>query len=299
MEPGDQCFLRLTLHSRGRPTIPRGARGTLVRQNGTEATVEFSHEIGRVIIPNIAWLEPYPGTFSKGFAALTPYGIYKTGMICSDIKFPTPDQLQYRRFERNMQMLLNSGTGASFYDGVSALNILGTFHARYPGYMSDLRKVGLIICEHIWPWEAGNRSQFLLKMVRSLVGQFSCIPKIVLLRSTDVAKIRRELREISRVVLLDGADVQLHYQPLRMDWDSPDLNPINSDETAIYIKPIMQPSEHIVIQPLHIPREVLLQIFKGRQTLFLASGTCDSQVACLKYLLAQLRRHNIAPPNRA
>ena len=82
-----------------------------------------------------------------------------------------------------------------------------------------------------------------------------------------------------------------------MDWDAPDINPIYGAETAIYIKPIRRPSAHLVNRPLHIPREVLLQMFKGKQTLFLAAGTCDSQVACHNYLLQQLRLHNIAPPN--
>ena len=111
MELGDQVFLRVALHSPSRPSIQRGESGTVVRIDGSVATVEFSHEIGRVRISNIEWLEPYPGTFSKGFAALTPYGIYKTGMICTDIKFPTSDQKQYRLFESNVQLILNSGTG--------------------------------------------------------------------------------------------------------------------------------------------------------------------------------------------
>ena len=302
MELGSQCFLRLTLHAQGKPTIQRGESGTLVRRDGSGATVEFSREIGRVRIPNIEWLEPYPGTFSKGFAALTsiPYGIYKTGMMCSDIKFITPDQAQYSRFMANMRLLLDSGTGASFYDGIDALNILGSFHERYPRLPPHyLKTVGLIVCEHIWPWGATSRSEFHLRVVQGLLAQMSSIPKIVLLRSTDVRPIRRHLAPISRVVILDGADFQCHYQPLRMDWDSPGINPIYCDETAIYIKPIVQPSLHIVSRPLHIPREVLLHMFKGKQILFLASGTCDSPVACLQYLLSQLRLHNIAPLNRA
>lgn len=298
LELGSQCFLRLNLHSEA-SSVKRGERGTILRLDGSAATVEFSH--GRVRIDNIDWLEPYPGTFSRGLAALTskPNGIrfYWTGMMCSDIKFPTSDQAQGQRFLSNRQLLLSSGTGASFYDGICALNICGTFQVRYSH--TYLKKVGLIVCEHIWPWGAGSRSQFLLNVVRSLLQQMTNIPKIVVWRTTDVNAIRRSFEHVSRVVILDGADFRSHYQPLRMNWESPNTDPITGPETAIYIKPIEKPSEHIVNRPLHIPQEVLLQMFKGKQTLFLASGTCDSPVACERYLLAQLKLHNIAPPEQS
>ena len=296
LELGSQCFLRVNLHSEA-SSAKRGERGTILQLYGSAAEVEFSHGLV-VIVDNIDWLEPYPGTFSRGLAALTskPHGIYGKGMMCSDIQFPTPDQAQGKRFLSNRQLLFNSGTGASFYDGISAFNILGTFLARYSSH-AYLKNVGLIVCEHIWPWEAGSRSRFHSSVVKSLLGQMSSVPKILVLRTSDVNAIRSSIQVMSRVVILDGADFMSHYQPLRMDWDSPDLNPIIAPESAIYIKPIERPSEHIVNRPLHIPQEVLLQMFKGKQTLFLASGTCDSPVECHRYLLAQLKLHNIAPPS--
>ena len=42
----------------------------------------------------------HPGTFSKGFAAVTntANGIYLAGMMCSDIEFPRSGQEQYTRY---------------------------------------------------------------------------------------------------------------------------------------------------------------------------------------------------------
>ena len=77
-----------------------------------------------------------------------------------------------------------------------------------------------------------------------------------------------------------------------MDWTAPSINPIIAAETAIYIKPI-EAAWHIVRQPLHIPTEVLLHMFQGKKTLFLAAGTLDSPAACTEYLLEQLKLHNI------
>ena len=71
MEPGSQWVLRVTLHMPGKPTIQRGESGTLVRRDGSGAIVKFSYGIGRVRIYKLEWLEPYPGTISKGFATLT------------------------------------------------------------------------------------------------------------------------------------------------------------------------------------------------------------------------------------
>ena len=84
MLPGSQCFLRRSLQYPGMPTIVRGESGTIVRVDGSEATVQFAH--GTVRIYDVRCLEPAPGTFSRGFAALTsiPYGVYATGMMCSD-----------------------------------------------------------------------------------------------------------------------------------------------------------------------------------------------------------------------
>ena len=301
LQRGDQCFLRCTLHTEGKPTIERGERGIIERLVGSVATVRFS--VGKVTIDHMEWLEPFPGTFSRGFAALTstPNGIWKVGMICSDIKFPEPGQAQYQLFRSNRKLLLTSGAGASFYDGISALNILGSFYDAYQTGWSTYTKsskLGLIVCEHVWPWGTESRPAFHLRVVNALVAQMSTIPKIMVLRFSDAEKIRRELAAISRVELLDGADFQGHYQPLRMDWDNAETNPIYGAETAIYIKPSLCESHHTANRPLHIPREVLLQMFKGKQTLFLAAGTCDSPVACHKYLLQQLRLHNIPPPNR-
>ena len=230
--------------------------------------------------------------------------IYLVGMIVTDLQFPRPDQAQYNLFSVNRQVLLNSGTGVSFYDGINALKIREDFCARYARPLGKtpfayLKKVGLIVCEHIWPWEAVSRPVFLLGVVRGLLAQMSSIPKIVLLRSADVQCIRADINAISRVEIIERDDIHLHYQPLRMNWDSPAIDPIYGAECAIYIKPIQNPSGYIVKRPLHVPREVLLQMFEGKQTLFLASGTCGSPVACLEYLMSQLKLHNIPPPNGA
>ena len=138
------------------PTLVRGESGTIVLVDGSEATVLFAH--GTVRIYDVRCLEPAPGTFSRGFAALTsiPYGVYATGMMCSDWMFPRSDHTQYPRYLSNVQLLLNSGIGFSFYNGISALNILGTFQAHWPREASAyLRKVGLIVYESTFGLETG------------------------------------------------------------------------------------------------------------------------------------------------
>ena len=125
-----------------------------------------------------------------------------------------------------------------------------------------------------------------------LLAEMSHVPKIVLLRTTDVEPIRRRLAAIPRVLLVD--DVLAHYQPLRMHWNSDKVDPIFGRQTAICIRPIQGPADHMFERPLHIPREVLVQMFNGKQTLFLASGTCDSPVACLHYLLVQFNLHGVS-----
>ena len=219
-------------------------------------------------------------------------------MMCSDIKFPKIGQEQYQRYWEHLNLLADTGCGASFYEGIDALSILGSFHQVYPQAATNyLKNVGLIVCEHIWPWERGDRKAFLLKVVRSLECQMTSIPKIVLLRRSDVDPLRHDLEPQRWIVTLDGLDVENHYTPLRMDWDAKSINPIFAAETAIYIKPI-DAAGHVVNRPLHVPTEVLSHMFKGKQTLFLAAGTLDAPVACTRYLLEQLRLHNIRPPRR-
>ena len=206
--------------------------------------------------------------------------------------FPRSDHTQYPRYLSNVQLLLNSGIGVSFYDGISALDILGTFHAQWPRDASDyLKNVGLIVCEHIWPWGRVPPPEFHLSVVMHLLDEMPHVPKIVLLRTTDVEPIRRRLNAISRVLLVD--DVDAHYQPLRMHWNSDKPDPIFGRQTAICITPIQGPDDHMFKRPLYIPREVLVQMFNGKQTLFLASGMCDSQVACIHYLKVQLNIHGL------
>ena len=214
-------------------------------------------------------------------------------MMISDSMFPRPDHTQYPRYLLNVQFLSNSGTGVSFYDGISALDIRGTFHAQWPRDASDyLKNVGLIVCEHIWPWGRIPPPEFHWSVVKHLLDEMPHVPKIVLLRTTDVDTIRPRLVAISRLVLVD--DVHSHYQPLRMRWNSDKIDPIFGRQTAICIRPIQGPADHMVERPLHIPREVLLQMFKGKQTLFLASGTCDSPVESLHYLLVQFGLHGVS-----
>ena len=143
---GSLCFLRVTLeHDENMPTINRGGSGTVeeILDDGF-AAVRFSPRSSLLI--KIKMLEPYPGTLSRGFAALTlvPHGIYTTGMMCSDINFPTPHQAQYTRYVLHREFLLNSGTGVSFFHGIDALAVRRSFHTGWPRNASAyLNKLGL------------------------------------------------------------------------------------------------------------------------------------------------------------
>ena len=256
------------------------------------------------VIPEI-WLEQSPGTFCLGLQRIleSPGGFYRLGPIVSDLRFPEPHQLAYPRYNDHCQTLMRSGFGFSFYEGINALNIGESMSDKY-GYTHrhinlNPDHLGLMICEHPWTRGDGDRWKFLAEMARSFLTQYSTIPKILSMRVSDWKKVETILtqnnqRLAHRIQVLkeDRREFQPHYTSLRHFWDSDERNEILAKQVAIIFHPHTSRRFQFA-QPLHVPECVLKAMFQKRRTLFLAAGTCESQIECLNYFLRQLTEHRI------
>lgn len=246
-----------------------------------------------------SWLEPSPGTFSIGLQRILGRRrkFYGLGPLVSDAQFPIPTELAHRRLLENKRTLMESNFGFSFYDGIDATALLQSFHDTYGSFSQyvTFEKLGLIIAEHIWPRQVGDRITFLVKVVNSFLSQFSSVPKIIVMRDSDWEWVERALPAgIRRLEVVHGSDFQPHYEPLRHNWEQLERDVIRSPEVAIIIHPIGARLKYST--PLHIPHLVLSAMFESKRTLWCAAGTLESQVSALEWFLLQLRRHNIAPP---
>ena len=197
----------------------------------------------------------------------------------------------YKTLDEHCLVLMRSGFGFSFYDGPVQRQI-----------NLDPHHLGLIICEHPWTRTAEDRWDFLTSLARSFLSQHSNIPKILEVRLSDWRHIYRNLtqshQQLSRRIQLlreDRDQYQSHYTPLRQYWTSDVPDEIHARHCAIIFHPTNRRFQFA--QPLHVPECVLKEIFQNRRTLFLAAGTCESQIECLNYFLRQLRENNIPPPN--
>ena len=164
--------------------------------------------------------------------------------------------------------------------------------------LNDLlvNQLGLIVCEHVWIRGRGNRVKFLADVARGFLSQLSTVPKILRMRVSDWAKISSQFATVRRIQVLPPGEIRPHYTPLRHDWDAEEPNEIHASECAIIFHPA-GPNDHFQFaRPLHVPECVLKQMFCARKTLFLAAGTCESQMQCLQYFLEQMTAHNIPPP---
>ena len=210
----------------------------------------------------------------------------------------------YGRYNDHCIRLMRSGFGFSFYDGINALAMSESMSALYGQAHHrinfDPDHLGLIICEH--PWTRGNidRWQFLTSLARSFLSQYSTIPKILEMRDSDWYKVHRNLtenhQELScriQVLREDRNEYQPHYTPLRHDWTNTVPDEIHVRNCAIIFHPTNR--RFRFAQPLHVPECVLKEMFQNRRTLFLAAGTCESQIECLHYFLNQLSDHKILP----
>ena len=264
------------------------------------------HQQRDCVLPGL-WLEQYPGTFSLGFNKLleSPSGLFWFGPLVSDLEFPEPHMQAYQRYNDHCRRLMTSGFGFSFYDGIDALAISESMLARYGRAHHrnlDPDHLGLIICEHPWTKGDGDRWSFLTALARSFLGQFSTIPKILEMRVSDWQVVCRHLtannQELPRriqVLRADQNEYQTHYTPLRHDLTTNVPDEIHASQCAIIFHPIARRFQFS--QPLHVPECVLKEMFRNRRTLFVAAGTCESQIECLNYFLRQLRVNNITPPS--
>ena len=307
-------YCRCPLHKEGMISLERGQRGIVKHV--------FNHFNGNClctfkddnntdhdcVIPEI-WLEQSPGTFCVGLQRIleSPGGMwalfYRLGPIVSDLRFPEPHQLAYPRYNDHCRTLMRSGFGFSFYEGINALNIGESMSHKY-GYTQrhinlNPDHLGLMICEHPWTRGDGDRWAFLAEMARSFLTQYSTIPKILSMRVSDWKKVEtiltRNNQRLSRriqVLKEDRGEFQPHYTPLRHFWDQDERDEILAKQVAIIFHPHTSRRFQFA-QPLHVPECVLKAMFQKRRTLFLAAGTCESQIECLNYFLMQLKEHRI------
>jgi hypothetical protein len=300
----DACFFRCTFYLRHEnltETILRGTRCIVKEIHDGNIVVKISdrrYEAQWFLAVEKVWLEPYPGTLSIGFQRLLDmkYDMYSVGMMVTDVKFPSPDLAAHQRFTENRNELFNNGLGLSLYDNIDARNILESFEKEY-NYRSDmLRKVGLVVVEHIWPWKIyGDKEsgrEFQITIARSLL--HLDIPVIMLMRIQDVHFLECEFGNHKRFVFLKGKwNVKEHYRALRMRWESMNVHYSGGEPAAVVIHPSHSKSDIGKRLPLHVPHEILLRMFDQKKTLMLACGTLEGPLACVKYLQAQSLKHNL------
>ncbi len=271
---------------------------------------KWDDDQGKAWVP-VKWLEASPGTFSLGFKAIMErtHGFYSSGPLVTDLMFPehrrtsseTPEHSGAARFYQHYRTLSRSGFGFSFYDGINAQNIVVSMVNKYGAVLNDLlvNEIGLIVCEHVWIRGHGNRTAFLADVAWRFLEQLSSVPKILRMRVSDWAKISSQFERVRRIQVVPPRDNRPHYTPLRHDWDSEEPAELGqARECAIIFHPAGHEDRFQFALPLHIPECVLKQMFCGRKTLFLAAGTCESQMQCLQYFLEQMTAHNLPPPGR-
>ena len=309
-QEGETVYCRCPLQQEGMRSLERGQRGVVKHVFQEEllgnclCTFEDNNTKHDCVIPEI-WLEQSPGTFCLGLQRIleSPGGFYRLGPIVSDLRFPEPHQLAYPRYNDHCRTLMRSGFGFSFYEGINALNIGESMSHKY-GYTQrhinlNPDHLGLMICEHPWTRGDGDRWAFLAEMARSFLTQYSTIPKILSMRVSDWKKVEtiltRNNQRLSRriqVLKEDRGEFQPHYTPLRHFWDSDERDEILAKQVAIIFHPHTSRRFQFA-QPLHVPECVLKAMFQKRRSLFLAAGTCESQIEYLNYFLRQLKEHHI------
>ena len=122
----DVCYLRRHLHPKaqqvGSEIIPRGTQGTVYQVRGTDNTVKvYFSNFDAYVRCKPEWLESSPGMVCKGINTILANSMhlfYETGMMVSDLRFPIADKQCFARFCEHRELLLASGLGFSFYDGV-------------------------------------------------------------------------------------------------------------------------------------------------------------------------------------
>ena len=302
---GDIVFFRCNLHRDGEHSLQRGQRSIVVGAGPDDIYLckyDDDDDAHARWVPG-RWLEPEPGTFSLGFKKILerPRGLYSLGPLVSDLRFPEKHVAAYGRYEKHRLELTQSGFGFSFYDGINAREILGSTMGKFGNnYHSDLNKLGLIICEHPWLRGSGDRLKFLADLVGGFLNQLSTIPKILILRVSDwnsILESQPHLVRVRRIQVLDAQENEFmpHYTPLRHHWEVAEPNRIYANECAIIFHPITGDRFPFSL-PLHVPECVLKEIFWGRKTLFLAAGTCESQIGCMQYFVEKFREHNMHLP---
>ena len=306
---GEAVYCRCPMHKDGMISLSRGQRGVVKHVfqgkllGNCLCTFEDNNTKHDCVIPEI-WLEQSPGTFCLGLQRIleSPGGFYRLGPMVSDLRFPEPHRLAYPRYNFHCQKLMKSGFGFSFYEGINALDIGESMSDKY-GYTHrhinlNPDHLGLIICEHPWTRGDGDRWKFLAEMARSFLTQYSTIPKILSMRVSDWKKVETILTHNNQKlahriqVLKEGRrEFQPHYTPLRHYWDSDEQNEIHAKQVALIFHPTSR--RFRFAQPLHVPECVLKAMFQKRRTLFLAAGTCESQIEYVNYFLRQLKEHHI------
>ena len=302
----DVCFLRRELHPQevsSETIIPRGARGTVFEVRASDHTVKVHFpDIKLYVRCQPDWLESSPGTICIGINAMVTcrkYPFYSTGMMVSDISFPTADKLCYPRFCQHQRILLSSGLGFSFYDGMDATNTRWQL-TNTLGPSSEVLDgtVGLILCEEIWPKDRkrwGPIENFHAAVARSLMEQWENATIVMALRSWNAKLLERKMGPIARLSYFHGPDAfRMHYVPLQMGGEEPPIPVRGATWSAVVIHPTSR-SDRLITSAgrLYIPEMVLKAMFSKKSTLQLCAYTCESTLSCMRYLEFIKKLHGV------
>ena len=203
---GDVVFLRLNLHpaEAGSPVLHRGDAGEVCDVRGSDGTVKVRFR-ATCVRCRPEWLECSPGTICLGINAMLTkrYPFYSTGMMVSDLCFPTEIHECFGRMQRNWNLLHQSGLGFSFFDGVDASCSRWKLTNCYGWSHDELNKrIGLILCEEIWPWDRRRWpivADFHKSIARALMTQWGNATCVMVLRSSDAQRLQRSLGYVQRI----------------------------------------------------------------------------------------------------
>ena len=229
------------------------------------------------------------------------------GMIVTDLAFPRSGAAAYARFQRNIGCLRDRRhLGITIYDQIDATSVRDSFRSAH-NISCDELNIGMLTIEAVWPWrhrgpyETG--AEMHLRVVRSLLREFTTIPIVMLCREPDAFWVRRECAAVgllpdgsinasmmARIQFVEFPHYWLHYVPLQMRWTQSETLPVEgSGWVFMYIHPVDRRRE--LPDPFWLPAEILKLQMTGKRTMCLAAGTCESQVHSAAYVSLMCDEH--------
>ena len=162
---------------------------------------------------------------------------------------------------------------------------------------STSKRIGLILCEEIWPWDRWNRpnvKDFHESIARALMSQWSNATCVMVLRGWNVRQLQKSLGNVKRISYHHGSKFEIHYTPLCKTRSDPPIPVKATQWAAIVIHPEMCDARLVSCTgKVFIPELVLKAMFSSKRTLQLCSYTGESAGSIMEYLKAIKKLHGV------